>query len=53
MKLSRMVIFLEWSQEDIKKGKEDCKDEYSDSEVGQDCCKDDATDESRTSDLGD
>ena len=42
----------EWSEEDVKEGEEDCKDDSSDVASGQDGCKDDASDESQTSDLG-
>ena len=42
----------EWSEEDVKEGEEDCKDDSSDVASGQDGCKDDASDKSQTSDLG-
>ena len=42
----------EKSEEDVKEGEEDCKDNSSDVASGQDGCKDDASDESQTSDLG-
>ena len=42
----------EWSEEDVKEGKDDCKDNSSDVASGQDGCKDNASDLSQTSDLG-